>query len=289
MSFEPLYRLLLLAYPSAFRRRFGAEMLQLVREAGNPSRVRLILDLLITAGQERWLEARGRISPSSLCAAALTGGLCASLLRLGNHAAPSGSRALAFGVIDATMAYVLVVAGVYALIAELSAPGAFVPGIMGLASAASGLLALHTLGAGELAMGLLLGSVAVFLASVKVPAHGLLTELGVVLFLTGSLALFDFGRGGLAVSKPVVAAASGLTALLFTVMARVGAAARRQPALSGADELVGRIAEARGLGQVVVHGERWQAVADVPLFPGSRVEIVGARGLRLLVRPLATA
>ena len=40
-------------------------------------------------------------------------------------------------------------------------------------------------------------------------------------------------------------------------------------------------------GQVMVGGERWRAISDMPCAVGDLVEIVGAEGLELTVRPVS--
>jgi len=39
-------------------------------------------------------------------------------------------------------------------------------------------------------------------------------------------------------------------------------------------------------GQVFVHGEIWRAVSSAPLLPGTKVRVVGVKGLILEVEPL---
>ncbi len=62
---------------------------------------------------------------------------------------------------------------------------------------------------------------------------------------------------------------------------------RRHPEV-GRERMIGRIAVAATAldpdGQVIMDGERWHAVSDVPCPAGSEVEIVGIAGLELRVR-----
>jgi membrane protein implicated in regulation of membrane protease activity len=298
-GFQRIYRLLLLAYPAEFRRRFGTEMLELIASSDRLSRTELLVDLVTSAARERWAAAHEHASLPRLCTGLLTAALSASLLVMSHRhllgllpaqhpALPNLLGTVLPALNDPTVAFVLVVAGLYGLITELSAPGAWLPGSLGVASMAAGLLSLAAMPVNRLGLALLLGSVAVFLAGVKLPIHGLLTDAGVLLFITGSLTLFNFGDSGLTISEPVVLAASAVTACFFGAVARFGATARKLPPTLGPSELLGRVGQARTAlnagGQVFVRGERWAAICDEPVPAGVPVQVVGISGLTLTVR-----
>jgi membrane protein implicated in regulation of membrane protease activity len=307
-AFLAVCRLLLLGYPGDFRRRFGAEMTQLAEECDG-SRLVVLADLAISAGREQWQVLRASTSLPRVCMAVLTIGLAGGLLARphpglepltgvlqpaadGAPAAlgPMLQRVVAVlpGVADPTVAFVLVVVGLYGLIAEMSTPGAWFPGALGLLSLSGGLLGLAATPVNPLGLALLIASMAVFLAGIKVPLHGLPADVGVLLFVAGALTLFDGGAG---ISGPVIAAAVAGTSLFFGVLARLGAAARSLPPAMGPDELLGRVAQTRTAiapaGQVFIRGERWAALCDEPVAAGAAVEVVAVRGLTLTVRPVA--
>jgi membrane-bound serine protease (ClpP class) len=67
---------------------------------------------------------------------------------------------------------------------------------------------------------------------------------------------------------------------------------RRHTAVTGKEAMAGKIgtvviAIADTPGQVNVEGERWRAVADVPIAAGERVRIAGMDGLTIRVAPLS--
>jgi membrane-bound serine protease (ClpP class) len=74
------------------------------------------------------------------------------------------------------------------------------------------------------------------------------------------------------------------------VLVRLGVAAQRRPAVTGAAGMIGRSGQALTAidptsgGRVVVHGEIWHAVADHAIPEGARVRITGIDGLTLTVR-----
>ena len=60
---------------------------------------------------------------------------------------------------------------------------------------------------------------------------------------------------------------------------------RRRRAVTGVEALVGRTAVVSSPTQVRVAGELWQAVSDVPLVAGQKVEVTEVDGLTLRVSP----
>jgi len=181
--------------------------------------------------------------------------------------------------------------GVYGLIFELSTPGAILPGVLGGLALIMGLLSLGTLPVNYAGLALMLFSFLLFVADVKMPTHGVLTAGGIISFLLGSLALFNTGSSGLAIAIPVIVGVTAVTALFFSTIVRLGVRARRAPPTTGPYELIGRMGEVRSdlnpLGRVIVNGEWWKAQSDEPIEAGARVEVLGVRGLTLVVRKAA--
>jgi membrane-bound serine protease (ClpP class) len=62
--------------------------------------------------------------------------------------------------------------------------------------------------------------------------------------------------------------------------------------VSGLQELVGSeavvLTDFNGKGQVIVHGEHWQAVSEVPLKQDQTVRVTGMKHLTLQVTPIET-
>lgn len=194
-------------------------------------------------------------------------------------------------VSDPTMAYLLMLVGVYGLIFELSTPGAIMPGVLGGLALILGLLSLGTLPVNYAGLALMLFSFVLFVADVKMPTHGILTAGGILAFLLGSLALFNTGQTGLGIAIPVIVGVTAVTALFFSTIVRLGVRARRAPPATGGYELIGSMGEVRSdinpQGRIVVNGESWKAQSDEPIETGARVEVLGVRGLTLVVRKAA--
>jgi membrane-bound serine protease (ClpP class) len=101
--------------------------------------------------------------------------------------------------------------------------------------------------------------------------------------------LINTGPLGLGVN-PLVSIVTGLvTFAFFFFFIRKVWQARRQPARSGADSMLGAFGEAREEiapeGLVFVAGALWRATASTPIHAGAMVQVVGRKGLRLEVAP----
>jgi membrane-bound serine protease (ClpP class) len=85
---------------------------------------------------------------------------------------------------------------------------------------------------------------------------------------------------------PVALAFAAIAAMLV----RLGVAAQRQPAVTGAAGMIGESGRAltsigpATAGRVAVHGEIWDAAADQPIPEGATVRVVAIEGLKVTVR-----
>ncbi|HKJ28005.1 MAG TPA: NfeD family protein, partial [Anaerolineales bacterium] len=191
--------------------------------------------------------------------------------------------------------FLLLTIGVQAVLIEISSPGGWVAGFLGVVS-----LALAGYGLGILPVNwfglIFIGTAFVlFILELKAATHGALAAAGVGSFITGALVLFnsadtpDFYR----VSVPLVVVMGVLTAAVFFVAVTFALRAMRSPARMGQKSLVGRLGRARtaitsrSSGQVNLASELWSAELE-PGSPdvaaGEVVEVVSVEGLRLRVR-----
>ncbi len=191
------------------------------------------------------------------------------------------------------MMLVLTLIVMYGMIGELTSPGAILPGVAGVIALVL-LLYLATALPMNVAGLVLFGvAVALFLIDAFAPTHGVLTAGGIVAFFLGALMLFDRSDPYLRLSLTWVVPATVVTALFFIFVVGSGLRAQQMPIKAGAETMRGTVVTAltdidgRG-GKVFVEGEYWQAVSDVPVAQGQRVEIVERQGLTLKVKPKPT-
>lgn len=178
-------------------------------------------------------------------------------------------------LIDPNVIELMLSVGLIGILVELWHPGLIFPGTVGAISLIVGLYGLQVLPVSVAGVLLLLLAAAFFAAEPFVMSHGALAVGGGVLFVVGSLILFDPAGPVFRVSLTVTLAIAGtLTALLGLALTRV-VRARRLPVETGATRIVGDEAEVRSGGYVLVDGELWRArTADgSPLVPGETVTV----------------
>ena len=89
------------------------------------------------------------------------------------------------------IAYLLLLIGLAGLYFEFSTPGAILPGVIGGISLLLAFFALSTLPVSYTGILLILFSVILFIAEIKIMSHGMLTVGGVISLALGSFLLFD--------------------------------------------------------------------------------------------------
>jgi membrane-bound serine protease (ClpP class) len=196
-------------------------------------------------------------------------------------------------LIDPNIIALMLSVGLIGIVVELWNPGLIFPGTVGAISLIVGLYGLQVLPISVAGLLLMLLAAGFFVAETFIVSHGALAVAGSVMFVIGSLMLFDPAGDAYQVSLPVALAISGTLTLLFGFALTKAAQARRMPASVGAHRLVGEKAKVRGDHLVFVDGELWQArSADgSPLEPGEDVvvEAVDQQELRLTVGSPVTA
>ena len=191
-------------------------------------------------------------------------------------------------LIDPTIAALLILLAAYGIITELSTPGAILPGVVGGIAAVLAVVSLANLPVNIAGALMLLLAIILFVADINANTHGILSFGGVVALVLGLAFLVNTGPVGLGVNPLVVAGAGIVTTAFFVLFVRKVWIARRQPAMTGSDALVGAVGEAREElapeGLVFVQGALWKAVASPsPIGVGSPVRVVGRKGLQLEV------
>ena len=178
-------------------------------------------------------------------------------------------------LIDPNLIELMLSIGLIGILVELWHPGLIFPGTVGAISLIVGLYGLQVLPVSVAGAALLLLSFAFFAAEPFVMSHGALAVGGGVLFVIGSLILFDPAGPLFHVSLAVVLAIAGtLTVLLGFALSRV-VRARRLPTAVGVSHLVGEQGVVRQGGYVLVAGELWRAHRDdgSPLQLGDTVTV----------------
>lgn len=194
------------------------------------------------------------------------------------------------GVITSpTIAYLLLLIGVYGLILEGYNPGAVVPGVVGAICLLMALYAFQMLPVNYAGLGLILLGIILMIAEVMAPSFGALGIGGVLAMVIGSIILIDTDVPGFSISRVLIGtiATAGSLGLMGIVWFAIRA--RNRPVVSGREELVGAHGTALQAfereGEVFVHSERWHAVSESAVHANQAIEVTGLDGLTLKVRP----
>jgi len=197
---------------------------------------------------------------------------------------------LLHALVDPNVAYLLMLVAIFGLIAEVSSPGAILPGVAGVICGVLALVALAGLPVNIAAALLIVFSFLLFVADIKAPTHGILTFGGIVAMLLGSLFLIDTGAVGLGVDPWLVGGGALVSGVLFLFVVRKALGARSRWTAAGAQALEGALGEVRSAlepaGSVFVAGREWPAVAAAGagnLGRGTTVRVTGREGDRLVV------
>lgn len=193
-------------------------------------------------------------------------------------------------ITEPTVAYLLLLVGLYGLVFEGYSPGAVVPGVVGAISLLLALYALQVLPVNYAGVALIALGVVLMAVEFAMPSFGALGIGGLVALVAGSLVMFDTDAPGHGVPGRLVAGIAVASGLGFMGVVWLAARARRRPVVTGIEELIGREAVAlgdfEGRGRVHVRGEDWRAESTRPVRRGQRVRVQAVDGLVLRVAPL---
>lgn len=192
-------------------------------------------------------------------------------------------------IADPSIAYFLLLIGLYGLVFEGYNPGVLVPGVVGAIALLLALYAMQVLPVNYAGVALIVLGVALMTAELFLPSFGALGIGGVVALVAGSVMLFDSEVPGYGLPLATIAGVGVLSAAAFLATLLLAVRARRQPVLTGRDELLGHeaiaLADFQGRGQVRIRGETWQADSASAVRAGQSVRVTGLDGLVLKVRP----
>jgi membrane-bound serine protease (ClpP class) len=193
------------------------------------------------------------------------------------------------GVITSpTIAYLLLLIGVYGLILEGYNPGAILPGVVGAICLLMALYAFQMLPVNYAGLGLIALGIILMIAEVMAPSFGALGFGGIIAMVIGSVILIDTDVPGFAVSRTLIGAIAITGSLGLMAIIAFAVKARQRPIVSGREQLVGAGGTAlesfEHKGEVFVHGERWSAISEAPVAKDQAVVVTGIDGLTLRVR-----
>ena len=188
-----------------------------------------------------------------------------------------------------TVAYILLLLGVYGLFFELQNPGMIFPGVVGGICIILGFYALQLLPVNYAGVALILLSAFLFILEIYITSHGLLAIGGIISLVFGSLILFESDVQFLRLSWEVIVIAVIIVPASFIFIASMGIHAQFRKRATGKEGLVGEVGEAKtditvSGGTLFVHGEYWNAVSDATIKKGSSVKVMSSKDMIVKVK-----
>ncbi|NMM09866.1 MAG: nodulation protein NfeD [Polaromonas sp.] len=201
---------------------------------------------------------------------------------------PDWQRTLLSVLANPSVALVLVVIGIYALIFELSSPSFGLAGATGAICLLMAWFALQLLPVNYAGLALIFLGMALLVAELLSPSFGALGAGGVIAFIAGGLVLFDRNAAGFGVPVALVLALAVTSAAVILLGGGMALKARSRPAISGGEGLPGASGEVLEVSEdeiwAQVQGERWRVTSQEPLAAGQRIRVLSLQGLTLQVK-----
>jgi membrane-bound serine protease (ClpP class) len=193
-------------------------------------------------------------------------------------------------IADPSIAYLLMLAGIFGLFFEFSNPGFVLPGVVGAISLLLALFAFQMLPVNYAGLALIILGLGFMTAEVFIPSFGVVGIGGVVAFVIGSVLLIDTDMPGFGIPWVVIVPVALVSALFIFFVAGMALKSWKRPVVSGREEMIG------SSGQVVqdfdgsdgwarVHGETWRIRCKQPLRQGQKIRVLRMDGLILDVEP----
>ncbi len=190
--------------------------------------------------------------------------------------------------------FILLSIGVQAILIELSSPGGWVAGFIGVVCIALAIYGLGVLPVNWFGLLFIVIAFVLFILELKTPTAGALTAAGAASFIVGALVLFNSPSvpNIFRVSVPlVIVTGIGIAAIFFVIIGFV-LKAQKTPIRIGKESLIDRTGIVKKtlnpLGSVYMDGELWTAESiDGSTIPANTyVQVMQVQGLKVLVKPV---
>jgi len=190
-------------------------------------------------------------------------------------------------ITNPALAAILLTIGLNAILFELSSPGGYAAGVIGVICILLAFYALGTINANWTGLGFVVLAVILFVLDIKAPTHGALTFGGIVSFVFGLYLLYN--TSDIPVPWPSIIVSALATGAFFAFVVTKALMIQRRPAVGGMTGMVGQVGVVRRplepQGMVLVNGELWKAESESgPLAAGEPVVVTRQDGFVLGVR-----
>ncbi len=143
---------------------------------------------------------------------------------------------------DPSVAYILMLIGIYGIMFELYSPGAIFPGVVGVISLILAFYSLHTLPVNYAGLALIVFAMILFLLEINIVSHGLLGIGGAISIVLGSLMLFKESSSleFIRISGIVIIISTIFSTLFFLIIITLGLRAQRTKPVTGVEGIIAK-------------------------------------------------
>lgn len=195
-------------------------------------------------------------------------------------------------ITNPSIAYILMMIGLYGLVFEFSNPGSIVPGTVGVICLLLALYAFQLLPVNYAGMILILLGISLMIIEAFMPSIGVLGFGGLVAFVIGSVILIDTDDPGFGINIELIAGFALSSAVFFIMALGFLLRSRNSPVVTGKEEMLGSIGlvidNFTGTGMVRIHSENWKATSGQSLHKNEKVKVIAIDGLLLKVKSIKT-
>lgn len=202
----------------------------------------------------------------------------------GNPASSLSQHLMAL-LTDPTVAYLLLIAGIYGLFFEMVYPGFIIPGTLGALSLVLALYGLQYLSISYTGLALIICGILFVIAEGFVASFGLLGMSGTIAFVAGSMLLINPNEAKLDIAWSVIWSIALFNAFYFILLGHLALKAKNTRIRNGLELLIGKQGRALGEinpeGQAIIQGEIWAVKSKLPITANAKIKVLGVDGLLL--------
>ncbi|MCK4334984.1 nodulation protein NfeD [candidate division WOR-3 bacterium] len=186
--------------------------------------------------------------------------------------------------------YILLMIGIYGVIAWVQNPGSIFPGVIGVICLIFAFYGLQVLPINYAGLALIAVALILFILEVKITSYGMLTLGGIVSLVLGTLIMFQATPKAFGISWPVIITVLVVVIALFVLIIWLAVRTHVRKPTTGGKGMIGLVGEARSdldpEGSVYIRGEYWTGVAADPSIKiknGDKIKVVDMEGMTLKV------
>ncbi len=190
-------------------------------------------------------------------------------------------------ITNPTVAYFLILLGIYGILFELMSPGFVLPGVIGSVSILVALYALQLLPVNYTGLGLIILGIIFIVAEGFASSYGSLGVGGTIAFVLGSIMLMNTDNTAYRIAWSAIWAMAAINVGIFIFLLGMVIKSKQQTVKNGLVMLIGAqgrtLSEVNPRGQAVIRGEIWSVCAKKPIAANQKIKVTRTQGLLLEV------